>query len=331
MKMKALVTGGGGFLGGYIIKELLKRNYSVVNLSRNSYPHLDDLGVETIKCDITNENQVCQLDLSGFNVIFHVAALAGVWGKYENYYAINYLGTKNLVEQTKKHNIKYFIYTSTPSVVFGADDIEAADESIPFPTKYLTAYAETKSKAETLVLESANENFNTLAIRPHLIWGPGDPHILPRLKQKAKAGKLKRVGEGNNLVDVIYVENAAIAHVDAFEKLHVNNKLNGQTYFIGQERPVNLWDFINTLLVKSKIDPVEDHISFSAAYKIGFFLEKIFSLLGINSPEPPMTRFVATQLAKSHYFKHDKAKADFGFKPQITIEEGLRRTFSSTD
>lgn len=326
--MKVLVTGGGGFLGLHIVKLLKSKNYDVTSLSRHHYAELDALEVETLKVDLTQKEQVDQCDLSSFDAIFHVAAMAGVWGKYETYHAINYEGTVNLFNKAKQSGSKYFIYTSTPSVVFGKDHIEWGDESLPYPEKFLTAYAETKSKAEAYVLEHATDELQALAIRPHLIWGPGDPHILPRLKQKAKAGKLKRVGSGENLVDIIYVENAARAHVDALEALMSNTNINKQAYFIGQEKPVNLWDFINTLLTKSELDPVEDSVSFDTAYRVGFILEKAFSFIGINKPEPPMTRFVATQLAKSHYFKHDKAKADFGYSPHVSIEEGLERTFA---
>jgi len=323
--MNVLVTGGGGFLGTYVIKELLKRNYTVTNLSRHNYTHLEELGVSTLNVDLSAAENVDALDLSPFEAIFHIAALAGVWGKYDNYYSINYTGTVNLFNKAKKDGVQYIVYTSTPSVVFGKDDIIKGDEKLDYPENYLTAYAQTKSMAEKFILEQ--KDIKSIALRPHLIWGPGDPHILPRLKEKARLGKLKRVGDGENLVDIIYVENAAIAHVDALKALVDNPSLSGNPYFIGQENPVNLWEFINTLLVKSKLEPVEDSVSFSLAYKVGYLLEKAFSLLGIIKPEPPMTRFVATQLAKSHYFSHDKATKDFGYHPHVSIEEGLNRTF----
>jgi nucleoside-diphosphate-sugar epimerase len=184
--------------------------------------------------------------------------------------------------------------------------------------------------AETYILQNSNDATKSIALRPHLIWGPKDPHLLPRLVVKAKAGKLKQVGDGFNLVDIIYVENAAKAHVDALHGLIKNKNLNGNAYFIGQERPVNLWAFIDTLLAKSKQDPILDQISFKKAYFVGWVLEKVFGLFGINSPEPPMTRFVATQLAKSHYFSHKKAQTDFNYKIGISIEEGLEKTFSTS-
>lgn len=328
--MHILVTGGGGFLGGYIIRELLKNpSYVVTNFSRHSYSELEEMGVPTIKGDLRNFSDIDNALSKGFDAVFHVASLAGVWGRYQDFYEINYIGTKNLLESAKQRGISKVIYTSTPSVVFNKENLLGVNEEQPYATNFLNAYAETKAMAEKLVLESNNNStFLTCAIRPHLIWGPGDPHIFPRIIKKGRAGKLKIVGDGQNLVDIIYVENAAVAHVQAFEKLLPGSQVCGQAYFIGQERPVNLWNFINDILTRLKIDPVIKSIDVNNAYRIGFFFEKFFKFLGVIRPEPPMTRFVALNLGKSHYFSHEKAKRDFGYSPKITIEEGLKRTFA---
>ena len=328
--MRILVTGGGGFLGSYIIKELLKNpSYIVTNFSRHAYPSLEDIGVPTIKGNLQNVEDINRALDQGFDAIFHVAALAGVWGKYEDYYGINYLGTKNLLEAAKSKGIKRFVYTSTPSVVFDKSDLMGVGEERPYAEKFLNAYSETKTMAEKLVLQmNDSESFLTCALRPHLIWGPGDPHLFPRVIQKGKEGKLRIVGDGENLVDIIYVENAARAHVQAFEHLSPGSRVCGQAYFLGQERPVKLWDFINQVLGMVKVEPVMNSIDVETAYRLGWFLEKMFKLLGIQKPEPPMTRFVALNLGKSHYFSHEKARRDFGYTPHVSIEEGLKRTFS---
>ena len=321
--MRILVTGGGGFLGTHIIKELLKNSsYIVTNFSRHSYSHLEDLGVPTIKGDIRKREDVEKALSQGFDAIFHVAALAGVWGKYEDYYGINYEGTKNLVEVAKAMGIQRFVYTSTPSVVFNKDDLLGVGEEQPYATEFLNAYSETKTMAEKLVLAANdNQNFLSCAIRPHLIWGPGDPHLFPRVIQKGKEGKLKIVGDGENMVDIVFVENAALAHVQAFEHLKANSRVCGQAYFVGQERPVKLWGFINQILGFVKVDPVMNSIDVTTAYRIGWLLEKVFKLLGIMKPEPPMTRFVALNLGKSHYFSHEKAKRDFGYYPKVQLKK----------
>jgi nucleoside-diphosphate-sugar epimerase len=327
--MRILVTGGGGFLGFHIIRELLKNStYIITNFSRHNYPDLEELGVPTIRGDLRKKEDVERALKHGFDAIFHVAALAGIWGKYNDFFETNFLGTKNLLEASMSFGVQRFIYTSTPSVVFNQKDLLGVGEEQPYAEHFLTAYAKTKAMAEKLVLEKNNsETFLTCALRPHLIWGPGDPHLFPRVIQKGKEGKLRIVGNGENLVDIIYVENAARAHVEAFNKLNPKSVVCGQAYFLGQEKPVKLWDFINEVLHMVNVSPIDKTISVRTAYRMGWLFEKVFSFFGIYKPEPPMTRFVALNLGKSHYFSHEKAKLHFGHEPQITIEEGLKRTF----
>jgi len=326
--MKILVTGGGGFLGSHIIHELLKNpSYLVSQFSRNHYTFLDDLGVPTIRGNLKIKDDVQRLFENQFDVVIHTAAVAGVWGKREDYFLTNFEATKDLLHFAKASGVKAFIYTSTPSVVFKNNDLNGVDESEPYATKFYNHYMESKSLAEKEVLSAHSEDFRTLALRPHLIWGKGDPHLFPRIIQTARQGKLKIVGRGDNLVDTIHVENAALAHRLAMETLITDMSIGGQAYFIGQERPVNLWSFINQALKNLEIDQVEDSISLKKAYAAGVMFETIFKALGINKPEPPMTRFVALNLAHSHYFNHEKAKRAFGYYPKVSIEEGVERTF----
>ncbi|MCO4753032.1 MAG: NAD-dependent epimerase/dehydratase family protein [Bacteriovoracaceae bacterium] len=321
--MKILVTGGGGFLGTEICKQLLAKGHEVSAASRSKYPHLIEMGVEAINIDLSSASP----DLDGFDAIIHTAAKAGVWGKSSDFYKNNFLATSNIANAAKEAGIKYFIYTSSPSVVFGKDDLENANESLAYPDKFYTDYSKTKAMAEELVLGLNDSSFKTVAIRPHLIWGEGDPHLVPRILEKSKAQKLKIVGEGTNLVDVIHVKNAAHAHVLALEAMVASKDVGGKAYFVGQERPVNLWEFINQILIQAGHEGVEDRVGFGMAYTLGAVLEKVFKLLGINNPEPPMTRFVALQLAKHHYFSHEAARRDLGYSPIISIEEGIATLF----
>lgn len=321
--MNILITGAGGFLGFEIAKLLRAEGHSVFNFSRKHHPKLDALSVKTISGDLRVSEDI-EKALPGIDVVFHVAALAGVWGKKEDFFSINYEGTKNLVDACKKFQIKKLIYTSTPSVVFGSNDLKGVDESTPFPEKYFTHYANSKSLAEKYVLQHNSEGFLTCALRPHLIWGPGDPHIVPRLIEKAKNNRLKIIGDGKNLVDVIHVKNAAYAHLLALKKLGVNQSVAGEAFFISQERPVSLWTFINQILEQKKIQPIQSKISFKLAYFIGSLCELVFSVLKIYHKDPPMTRFVSMQLAHSHYFSQEKAKKELGYSPIISIEEGLK-------
>ncbi len=309
-----LITGAGGFLGSAIAKKLVAKGHRVMNFSRSSYPHLAKQGVPTICGDLSNYLEV-EKALENIEVVFHVAAKAGMWGRYRDYYQTNTLGTENIIRACKKHKIKKLIYTSTPSVVFGRDDLCGQDEQLVYPKKYLCNYAETKMLAEKMVLESNDKDLMTVALRPHLIYGLGDPHITPRLIDRAQKGQLRVIGDGTNMVDVTHVENAAEAHIQAFEKLFYNSPVSGNAYFIGDSEPVNLWDFINKLLEKNGVKPVTKKISASLAFTLGHMMEIIFHLLGIYKRDPKMTRFIALQMSKSHNFSHEKAKSDFGYSP----------------
>jgi nucleoside-diphosphate-sugar epimerase len=316
---KALVTGGGGFLGFAIVKQLLDKGYLVRNISRNSYKKLLDLGVEEIIGDISNPEDA-EKAVAGVDTVFHVAAKAGIWGKYEDYFRINFTGTKNIADFSLKHNVNEFIYTSSPSVIFNGEDMENVDESVPYPDEFHTHYPKTKALAEQYIQDITKKGLKTISLRPHLIWGPGDNHLVPRIIKKAK--KLKRIGNISKLVDTIYIDNAANAHILAQEKLKEDENLSGRIYFISQDEPIDTWDMIDRILNSAGKPKIKGSVSVKTAYNIGAFLEFIFKILNIKS-EPPMTRFVAKELSTAHWFNISAAKKDLGYIPKISISEGL--------
>lgn len=320
--MRVVVTGGGGFLGGCIARKLHARGDQVTVLGRRRYAHLDHSGIESIACDIRDKAGV-SLALKECDTVFHTAALPGVWGDYEKYHSTNFEGTLHVIEACRENAVKKLIFTSSPSVVFGVSDLENVDESVPYPASYLCHYPETKAQAEQLVIQ-ANEidGLSTVALRPHLIWGVGDPHLVPRILNRAMKGKLVQVGDGRNRVDIIHVENAAHAHIQACDALAPDSKVAGQCYFISDDEPINLWDWINDLLRALDYPIVEKAVSYKTACLVGTGLETIYRVLKIKK-EPPMTRFVAAQLATSHYFNIAKAKRDFGYRPVIGQKEGM--------
>ncbi len=322
--MKALVTGGGGFLGLYIVEQLLARGDSVRVFCRGSYERLDELGVETVQGDLRDKAAVssaCQ----GIEAVFHVAAVPGVWGPWEYFYGINTLGTQHVVAACLEQGVRRLIYTSSPSVVYDGKPHMDADESLPYPETYLCPYPHTKALAERSVLESnGSQGLLTVALRPHLIWGPRDNHLIPRLIQRALSGRLRQVGDGENVISMAYVENVAAAHLQASDALKVGSPVAGQAYFINEPEPVQLWPWINELLQRAGLPPVTRQISAKTARRIGHLLEVVYGVCRLRG-EPPMTRFVASQLSESHSYGIHKAQRDFGYAPQVTVEEGMRR------
>jgi len=319
--MKILVTGGGGFLGRHLVKMLIERGHQVESFSRSRHPILDRLKVKSISGDLKNYSQVLNA-MEGKDAVFHVASKVGMWGSWKDFYEINVLGTQNILKACKEANVPYLVYTSTPSVVFNKKDITGGNENLSYSKKPLNNYQKSKIMAEKLVL--FQKDIKSIALRPHLIFGEDDPHIIPKIVERAKAGKLSKIGDGQNLVDVTYVENAAHAHILALEKLMTNPKVCGNAYFIGQENPVNLWDFINSILSINNAPIVKKNISLKLAYFLGKVLEKIYKIFGIKK-DPPMTSFVALQMGTSHYFSHENARIDLGYYPLVSLYQAMER------
>jgi nucleoside-diphosphate-sugar epimerase len=323
--MKAVVTGGNGFIGRYIVEQLLARGDKVRVIGRQHYPELEALGVSCFPIDLSTQ-QSCAAALRGCDVVFHVAAKAGVWGPAAEYYRNNVTATQHILRETMRAEVPKFVYTSTPSVVFGEESVEGADESQPYPPRYLAPYSFTKALAERTVL--ACRDVLTVAIRPPIVWGPRDAHILPRLISRARAGRLVQIGDGSNRVDITYVENAAAAHLLAADRLSAHSPLRGQAYFIGQEEPVYVWEFINHLIGLAGLEPIRRSISLSTALRIAGTLETVYRLFNLPG-EPPLTRLTVTQLARSRWFDLRAARRDLGYNPHISTEEGLRRTVAA--
>jgi nucleoside-diphosphate-sugar epimerase len=255
-----------------------------------------------------------------------VAAKAGVWGKRSEYERVNVQGTLNCVQACRENSVPALVYTSTPSVVFDGRDINGGDETLAYARRPLCQYAVTKILAEQHVLTANSPALKTVAIRPHLVWGPGDPHLLPRLIARARAGRLKIIGNGLNRVDITYIDNVVEAHILAAQNLLESATAAGQAFFIGQEEPVYLWHWINTLLATAGLNRIEKRIPYQAAYLLGLALEGAYRFIRV-SREPPMTRFVAQQLARSHWFNHEKAKKVLGFRDVVSIPEGMDKFF----
>lgn len=322
--MLALVTGGGGFLGRYIVEQLLERGDQVRIFSRGDYPELAAMGVQVVQGDLRNSGDVSEV-VQGVDSVFHVAAVPGIWGKWAMYYGINTLGTRHVIEACLKHQVQRLVYTSSPSVVYDGRPHLNADESLPYPKRYLCHYPHSKALAEQAVLEAnGKQGLKTVALRPHLIWGPRDQHLIPRLLQRARSGRLVQVGSGENWISMSYVENAARAHLQAHDALVAGNSCAGKAYFVNEPEPVRLWEWVNQILALGGLPPVKRKISVWLAWSAGAACEAVASLTG-RQDDPPMTRFLASQLSQSHTYSITRARNDFGYDPQVSFSEGMKR------
>lgn len=320
--MKALVTGGGGFLGLAIVRQLINRGDRVVSFSRGEYPQLAALGVEQRRGDLSDLDALVDA-AKGCDVVFHVAAKAGIWGEFKEYYQANVAGTENVIAACRVHSIDRLVYTGSPSVVFDGSDVEGGDESLPYPSRYEAHYPHSKAIAEKAVLTANSHALATVSLRPHLIWGPGDNHLVPRIVAKGRAGALRRIGHRPCLVDTVFVENAAEAHLNAADRLAPGAPPAGKAYFISNGEPIPLWDMVNHILAAAGLPPVTRHVPPSLAYVAGAVCEVVWKTMNLSG-EPPMTRFVANELSTSHWFDISAARRDLGYAPRISIEQGLK-------
>jgi nucleoside-diphosphate-sugar epimerase len=326
--MHCLVTGANGFLGQYIVEQLIARGDRVRAYCRRRSRDLDALGVETVLGDVREpEPTIAACD--GVETVFHVAAVAGIWGPCKLFYETNTLGTRHVIEGCVRHRVIRLVYTSSPSVTFDGHEQCGIDETAPYAKHWLCHYPHTKALAEQEVLAAnGREVLATCALRPHLVWGPRDRQLVPRVVERARRGRLIRVGDGKNLIDMVYVENAALAHLQAADRLHAGSPVAGRTYFISQGEPVNCWQWIDELLALADVPPVKRAMPTAAAYCLGAALEAAHALTRRQS-EPRMTRFLALQLGKSHYFNIDRARRDFSYEPRVSTAEGMRRLAAS--
>jgi nucleoside-diphosphate-sugar epimerase len=328
--MKILVTGGGGFLGQALCRGLRERGHDVASFSRSRHAALDALGVRQLQGDLADHAAVLAAFAEGFDAVLHNAAKAGAWGSYRSYFDANVTGTRNVIAACRAHRIGKLVHTSTPSVVHRATHpVEGASaDEVPYGEGVKAHYAATKIIAEREVLAANDTDLATVALRPRLIWGPGDTQILPKLVERARSGRLRLVGSGDNLVDTTYIDNAAQAHFDALAQLRPGAACAGRAYFISNGEPWPLREVLNGLLRAAGAPEVRKTIPFGAAYAVGAVCEALWTTLPLRG-DPPMTRVLAVQLGTAHWYSLAPAARDFGYMPKVPIVEGLERLRAS--
>ena len=319
--MKILVTGGSGFLGSAICTQLRSRGDEVIAYQRGTSKPLEQLGVSVVRGSITDAQQL-ENAMRGVDAVIHTAAKAGIWGPYDTYYQPNVVGTENVIAACQNNGVNKLVFTSSPSVVHGGGDIEGGDESLPYPDHFNSPYPATKALAEQRVIAANGPDLRTVSLRPHLIWGPGDNHLLPSLIDRAQSGKLRLPGP-DKLIDTVYIDNAAKAHLLALDKLVTDPEaVAGKAYFISNDEPQPQRVIIGGLLKAAGLDVDIQSISPHIAIAAGTVLESVWKLFKLKS-EPPVTRWSAEHLSTAHWYDISAAKRDFGYEVEVSVSEGL--------
>ena len=319
--MKVLVTGGSGFLGSAICSQLLARGDEVTAYQRSASETLEKLGIRVIQGDIT-DTVAMDRAVRGVEAVIHTAAKAGIWGPYDEYFSANVTGTGNVIASCRKNAVAKLVFTSSPSVIHAGGDIEGGDESLPYAGHYISPYPATKALAEQMVMAANGPDMYTVSLRPHLIWGPGDNHLLPHLLERAKSSKLKLPGP-DKLIDTVYIDNAVNAHLLALDRLQSDpGTVGGKTYFISNDEPIPQRQIIGGLLKAAGLDVEIRSISPRIAIATGTLLETIWKVFRLKS-EPLLTRWSAEHLSTAHWYDISAAKRDLAYSAEISIAEGL--------
>lgn len=319
--MKVLVTGGGGFIGLALVRRLIKMGLEVSTFSRSIHADHKNLGVKIYAGNLA-DYEVIEKACSGIEAVFHVAGKVGIWGSYNEFYQTNVVGTENLIRACLKTGVKKLVFTSSASVIFDGSNLEGVDESIEYPVRPVSNYTATKAIAEQLILNANSNQLKTVSLRPHVVWGPGDTHLIPGILQRAKSGKLRKIGTKSFLIDTTFIDNLIDAEILALQSLDSNSKVCGKPFFITNNEPIEIWKFINSILQTADIKPIQKAISKNYALIATCLLEKYHNTFHLKN-EPYITRFVIQELCSHHWFNISAAKTMLGYKPKTSFNDGM--------
>ena len=320
--MKVLVTGTGSLLLGGIASELLRRGDEVVCLQRRPAAFIGHQNAREVLADVCDEEAVA-LAAEGCDAIIHGAARVGVVGSQKEFFDTNVRGTENIIHVAAQQGISRLVFVSTPSVAHTGSSLigaSAGDAEIGRSRSY---YAESKAIAERTVLNARNEQLAVVAIRPHLVWGPGDTQLVGRIVERAASGQLAVIGTGNALVDSTYIDNAISAHIAALDALHVGSACDGNAYVVSNGEPRTVNELMRSMCESAGVLFEPRHLSLALGIRFGSVIERLWPLM--RSSEPPITRFVAEQLGTAHWFDQRSVQQDLQWAPTVTIDEGFER------
>jgi len=325
-----LVTGGLGFVGRHLVNALAAQGDVVTALDlREGEPWRE--GVVLQQVDLRHPTEVMRA-VAGHEIVFHNASLVHTKHNRErDVWDVNLCGTENVLAACRQHRVRKLVYVSSASVVYEGRDIEGADETLPYSQVSQAPYADSKIAAEKLVLAANGPELATVAIRPHVIFGPGDTRLLPAILQRARAGKLKfEVGPGTHLSDFTYIDNLTDALLAAGERLGPESPIAGQAYFVTNGEPMGFFAFIKQILAELDLPPIRGRVPYALAYSVAALAEAWDTLKGgtLNA-EDGMSRFAIRYLCTHHYFDISKAVRDLGYRPAVNLEQGIARTVAA--
>lgn len=317
--MKALITGATGFLGGALTRRLKGMGWDVTASGRSAakLDQLENTGIHTLQLDITQKDEMTAA-CKEQEIVFHCAAFPSPWGNYEKFYQANVIGTRNVVQACEANKVTRLVYVSTPSIYFDYKPRTDVKENDPLPDP-VSNYAATKLLAEEEIDKGFANGLAAISIRPRALFGPGDTVIFPRLIPRLQTGRLPILGDGENIVDLTYIENVVDALLLCAES--PTNTL-GKKYNISNGKPVKIWKLIERICTELNLPEPKRKISYPVANAVGTALELLYGLIPTH-PEPPLTRISVSMLANSTTLDISAAKTELGYQPKVSVDEGF--------
>lgn len=313
--MKIFITGASGFVGSALVSALKKKHkLTAMSRSAKSDAAIKKLGATPVRSEL---GKVTLDELRGIDVVIHAAAHVEQWGNKNDFWRVNVIGTQQLLSAAKAAKVKRFIFIGTEAALFHGQDMPGIDETYPYPKESPYLYSQTKAVAEKLVIGANTEKFKTLSVRPRLVWGTGDKTILPVLVDMIQKKRFMWMDRGEKDTSTTHIFNLVRAVELALTKGH-----GGEAYFVTDGEVTTFRSFLTRYLATQGITPPEKSIPGAVARTLAFAVEGLWKILRLKS-EPPLTRFAAAIMSRHCTIKIDKIRKDMGYKPAISVADGL--------
>jgi len=316
MTNRVLITGGRGLLGNAVVREAVGRGWEVVTLQRTPSGLDNGASVRDFLGSITDSDAVAAA-MKRCDAVIHLAARVGIDGTWSDFERVNVGGTAVVLDAARRNDVSAFVHISSPSVAHAGEPLVGAAADPADPTNARGHYSRSKAMAEELVLEQ--NDVPAVALRPHLVWGPGDTQLVARIVDRARRGRLFLIDGGTALIDTTYIDNAASAICQGLARI---DGVRGQALVVSNGEPRPVRDIIAGIVRAAGLSTPSRSVPFQPAWIAGAGAEAVGSARG---GEPPLTRFLVEQLATAHWFDRRHTRAALEWEPTVGIDEGMAR------
>lgn len=324
MADRVAVTGASGVVGGAVARALLARGDQVIAIQRGDLPEdLRDAGARPVRADISGSVEPIAEAFAGCDAVVHAAARVDIVGPWEDFERINVVGTRQVIEAARRAGVRRFVLVSSPSVAHAGYALVGSSTAPADPEHARGHYSRSKAMAEVLTLAADTSDFAVTVIRPHLVWGPGDTQLTARIIDRARSGRLVTIGSGSALIDTTYIDNAGSAITAAVDRA-AHPDVRRRSFVVSNGEPRTVAEMLTRIARAADAPGPSRSVPFGLARAGGVVLERLWERTG-REGEPPVTAFLAEQLATAHWFDQRQVRAALAWAPEVSIDEGFQR------